>query len=275
MPQKLTIFFSSTEGYGWTEKYYFSGAQTGDLLTAYMRTVAHERAMFLTSDGSLERFRLQSTHKRDPMIFDFENDPACKGQLDGTQNNSDNAVLARMEATGVGYNRILIRGILDGDVNQNVFTPSTAWLSGWMAWVAEIRDSGNWSVVATVDNPQMPITPTLVSQNSPKGIRVTLAGTDSLPVPSQVLVKGSSVFGYNGVKNVTRGPTATQPNVYLLGGARPQSPPNALDAITLTPKAPLDAKVTDFFYERFTTRAAGRPFGQRRGRRPTTFSLRL
>lgn len=271
---RTTIFFSSSEGYGWTENYWFNGSQTGDALTNYMISIAHKRALFLTSDSQLERIRVQGTHKRDPLIFDFENDPACIGQLAASVNNSSNAVLTRIESTDVGYNRNLIRGIPDADINQNVFEPDPNWLAGWNIWKTEIRDSGNWAVVANVDNPQPPKIPATLDQGSPRGIKVTMNGGDTLPFPGKVRVSGSSVFGYNGVKNVVLGPVQLGPNLYMLGGARPQGPINTGDTITITPLIPLEGPPTDMFYERFTSRNPGRFFGQRRGRRVSVIPLR-
>jgi len=274
MAKRLSIFFQSREGYGWTENYNFSGVQTGNALVTYMTNVAHIRALFLTSDCKLVRIRLASDFKRDPLIFDFLSDTACAGQYGFDMNNNDNALIARLERTGVGYNRVLMRGIPDRLVSENVFTPDAAWLGSWNTWVAEIRDTGNWSVVATVDNAQAPLTPQSLVPNIPKGIVVTMFPPDTLPTGGKVYVSGASIFGYNGIKNVVKGPTTQGPNTYLLGGAQPPANLPAGNHPIITPKVAISGTVQQFFYERFTTRAPGRFFGQRRGRARTVLSLR-
>lgn len=272
--RKLEMFFTSSEGYGWTEKHYWQGPTATSIIKPLLDTLVQQRAAMMTDDTSIDRIRIAGDFSRDPLIYDYFGNPIGIGAYAERVNNSANGVIVRSEAANVGYNRNFFRGIPDSLITGNVFTPDSSWLSAFNTLRSNIVGSGNFVVQANVDNPQAPVDVASATQSPPKGIHLVLATGGTLPFPGRVRIRGASVIGYNGVKILTRGPTGADPLGYLCGGALPQGNNPTADHVTATPLIPLSGAVTEFFYERFAQRKPGRPFGFVRGRGRTTLSLR-
>lgn len=271
---EMVIMMTSIHGYGWSETYRWAGTNTGNALVGDMLNVVNKRRAWMSNDAGIVRIRLQSTFKRDPLIYSFNPTTVGVGQYGNHQNNTDNALLIRSERVGVGFNRQLVRGIPDNLVVDNQFTPDDQWLTSYNAWKAYVLGSGFFGVEAQVDNPQTPKTVASLSQATPRGIKMILGVGETLGAVTKVRITGASVFGYNGVKNVISGGLPASPTLYYLGGATPPADNPVGDTMRCIPQVPLWGTIEQYFIENFTTRKAGRPFGQRPGRARTRLSLR-
>lgn len=271
---EMVVFFTSTNGYGWSETYRYFGSATGDLLTAGMNFLVNMRRAWLSLDAGITRIRMQSQYKRDPLIFTYNPVTTGAGQQGDTCNNSDNALLIRSEAPDIGFNRQLVRGIPDRLVTNNRFTPDSAWQTPFDAWKNFVKTSGYFGIEANVDNPQPPEQVTSMVQAFPRGFRITMTNDTSIIPGNRVRVAGASVFGYNGVKNIVASEAPVAPRILYAGGATPPADNPIADRVTVTQLIPRVGALTEYFVEQFTTRKAGRPFGQRLGRARTRLSLR-
>lgn len=274
MGLKLQMFLQSDEGYGWSEHWSWTGTTDPNLLVVLFNTFTDKRVNLLTNDCQVIRIRLESDFKRDPMIFALQSYANNRGRQPEKVNNLANAVLLRSEAPGIGYNRVFLRGVPDSMVVANQFIPDASWQTAFNSFRTFVRDSGNFDVDASVDNPQTPIPVASVSMSNPRGIRLVANVGMPIPASGQVRIKGASVVGYNGIKNIVRPPTATEPEVTLLGGARPQQDNPTSDMVTVTPIEVRAGAMTQLFIEGFTQRRVGRFFGQQAGRARTQLSLR-
>jgi len=271
---KMQLFFNSLEGYGWSETYHWGPTVDPLAFTPTVITLVGKRCAWLTKDCQMVRLRLGTAFKRDPIIYDTDAYTTSVGAINDTQNNSDNALMVRGECPGVGYNRNFCRGVPDSFVSGDEFLPDAIWTNAFNAWIAYVLTPGFFQIVASVDNPQTPVAVASLVPSSPKGIQMSITQVGPSPLTGQVRITGASVFGYNGIKTITSGPTGTLAGAYLLGGAKPQAPNSVSDRIFATPVVPRQGDVKQYFFERFTTRKAGRPFGLRRGRARTVLSQR-
>lgn len=271
----MQVFFKTLEGEGWSERYWWEGTTDINMLTTLMKTFAQSRALMLSQDSAVQWIRLGSNFKRDPLIFDQENDPSTEGPATNAGLNTvDDAILMRLEAPGVGYNRLFFRGIPQDCIRGMSYQPTPAFQTAFMAFRNMILTSGNFAVRAFVDNPGTPVQVLSASQGSPKGISLTVADGTTFVNIFSLRIAGASVFGYNGVKNILSGAQPTKPCVLILGGAKPPANNPTADMVTATPRTGFYAVVSQFFVERVTNRKAGRPFGLSRGRARTALSLR-
>jgi hypothetical protein len=272
---KLQMFFTTPEGYGWSEDYNWSGGiGNPNNLQPVLDNFATKRLAFASADVVLVWIRIATQYKRDPLIYDYTPRAGFKGAINTRVNDVMNAVLIRIESNGTGYNKLFTRGVPDTVVIANEFVPDSEWLGGFNAFQSYVLNSGNLAVVASVDNPNPPVPIASLSQGDPKGIIMVLKPTFSVPFPGKVRITGASFVGYNGVKNVIDGPPNQAALTYILGGARPNANQPAANAMKATPITPTAGLPTACFYEGLSTRKPGRFFGQRRGRARTTLSLR-
>lgn len=274
MGQHASMFFVNSERYGWTEDYNYLGATDLASVTLAFNTLVTLRAKLLSADCSIPRVRIESTFKRYPLILDYENSNFATGKVPGTVNDSDDAVIIRLDALSVGYNRIFMRGLSDGLVTGDQFTPDPTWDSNFTNFSNLLVD-GDWAVLSHLGNQQPSVIANAISPNAPKGIRLTVASTNVWAVGQQLRISGASIFGYNGVKTVVSAlPPAAGLTVYLLGGAQPQAPDGIANTIHVTPLDPQFGVINGVNVEQYTLRKAGRPFGVRRGRARTVLSQR-
>lgn len=272
----LQVFFKTLAGAGWSEHYRWIGSIDPSATIPLMTQLAQNRATLLASDCAVQWIRLQSNFKRDPLIFDFEANTSTVGPSSAaTINTIDDAVLMRLEAPGVGFNRLFLRGIPDDCIAGQTLTPTPAWQTALTAYINYVVGSTNFAVSASVDNPITPVSVTSASQGAPKGIVIVVPNGTPFKIPAtKVRISRASVFGYNGVKNIISNVQGTSPETILLGGAKPPANNPTTDNVLATPIAPQFAAVAQFFVERVTNRKAGRPFGLSRGRGQTRLSLR-
>jgi hypothetical protein len=267
------MFINSTEEYGWSEHYEYLGQQTDiPALTTYFQQMVTARAFLLTADCTIVWLRLETNFKRDPLIWDFENYPPAKGRVAGSYNTQEDALIVRSEATGIGYNRIFMRGISDAYIDGDQFNPDPQWVQNFQAYRTFLMRLGNFGVKSAVDNPQNPVECSRANQGVPRGILVLTLVPNALDGFSVVRLSKAKFVGYNGIKNVVKEHFGGANNAYLLGGATPQQ--DNTSALFATPVVYQTGALTDFFFERITLRKAGRPFGLIRGRRQTTLPLR-
>jgi hypothetical protein len=272
---RFQVTFQSTETYGWTENYWYNGTLDDATLRPLTAQFVLLRCAFLTQDVFLTRIKVVGQFKRDPLIFDFTGVPGAKGQIAEEVNNSSGAVQVRMQSSAVGYNKVFMRGLPDSMVTGDVFTPGAPWITGFNAFKAFLMSSGVFLVVANVDNPQPVQLATSMAPHFPKGITVTMPAGYTPPTKGQQLrITGSSIIGYNGTKTCVVAPTLTSPLTFIVGGARPQQPPNGADTLSVQLKVPKEGAIETMFAGEYMQRKPGRPFGLVRGRRQTTLSLR-
>jgi hypothetical protein len=272
---KLQVFYTTREGYGWSEDYNWSGGiGNPNNLQPVLDNFLNKRLAFMSADVQVLWIRIASAHKRDPLIYDYASRTGFQGAINTSVNDVNNAILVRIESNGTGFNRLYTRGVPDNVVNANEFSPDSTWLAGWAQFQTYVLNSGNLAVVANVDNPQTPVGIASLSQGDPKGIIAVLKPTFSLAFPGKVRITGASFVGYNGVKNVLDGPPNQAALTYVLGGARPNANNPAASNLQATPLVSLSGLPTACFYEGLSTRRPGRFFGARRGRARTTLSLR-
>lgn len=266
---RVQVFFVNAERYGWTEQHWWTGANDFATLKAAIDPLIQARAAFLTKDCSIPRVRVSTGTKRLPVILDYETVPFAGGGFQETVNSSDDAVIIKFSNTSVGYNRVFLRGIPDSMVAGDQFNPTPPYLDLLQAWI-NVLGGSSWAIVSHLGNQQPSVQAVSAAQNFPKGILLTLPGGTTLNPGDVVRISGSSIFGYNGYKNVVS-VTGAQA---ILGGARPPADPPASDTIFVTPIKPMPGPIQITNLEQFTLRKPGRPFGLRRGRARTSLSLR-
>jgi|SRR5882672_71369 len=272
--RKMQLFFKSNAGYGWSEDYWIIPPNSGPALSTFVSQFVPKRAKFLTQDTEIVRVRIATNHKRDPQIFDYEGVASAVGGYAANVNNTANAVLVRFEAVDVGFNRLMMRGIPDVLIDSGDFVPNAQWLQGFNAFRTFITGGGVFQVVASVDNPQMPIPALTLSLSAGKGFIVTVDPLIPALTTDRVRISGCKVPGYNGRKHIVMKNPNGLPSSYLLGGAKPPADEPASPTTFMTPLIQLEGATTVAFYERFTERRPGRFFGEQPGRARTLLTLR-
>ena len=272
---KLTMFMGSDEGYGWSEN-WVSNFPVTDLnaLGGLINQFVTLRLAMMSNDTYINWVRLQSQYPRDPYIFDYAGKPNTTGMYPGNMNSPNDRVLVRLERFGAGFNRIFFGGIADSLVTHNDFTPDGIWQPAFDALKSFVINSGYLLVASNVDNPQDPFALSAGTQGFPKGILLTPKPPKTFVVGNKYRIKGSSIIGYNGVKTCVLGPPDTPAGTWLFGGAVPQQNVPITDTLTATLLQRTFGSPQFMFYEGLAQRKPGRPFGLRRGRGRTLFSLR-
>lgn len=275
-PLAVTLFFSGPSGYGWSERFWINPTLTGTALTFEVQGLINNRAGILTSNCRIVRARIQTSQVRNPQIYI----PPGLGGTPGTEtpptSEQEVALLALAQAPGVGYQRPFLRGIPDRIVSADAYMPDMTFSNNFDMFAALLTD-GNWFVNGNLGSSPTHSTISELTPLPPRGfmfyIGVTLTG---LQIGSVVRVHGAAVPGYNGLKRVTNilppVPPATLTQV-TVGGAAPPIGDNAPSPY-ITLESLSNSVITSCVTLRISRRAAGRPFGQLRGRRATLYSLR-
>jgi len=271
---RCSIFFTSSEDYGWTEDYWYTGALTSLAIDTAVQELAAARAFLLSADCRMVRARTETSNKRFVNITNLSQISSYQGQIAGTVNDPNDAVIVEFTNDLVGFNRIFMRGLPDALVVANNFQPDTAWIFNFQAYEA-ILLAGNWGVHSVLGNPQPTFNAKSATRGFPKGINLQVPAGSPINLGQQIRIAGSSIYGYNGVKNVVQSLGVVGGNdAWLLGGAQPPADSSVSDVIRVTPLLPAEGLITGVAYLQYTQRKAGRPFGLRRGRARTQLSLR-
>jgi hypothetical protein len=268
------FFLNGDTGYGWSEKYFWIGTENVPTLISLFLTFVQIRAGMLATNCQILRIRLATQYKRDPSIFDYSGNPSGHGTSPQTVNNDDNAVIIRTESSGVGYNRIFLRGLSDNLIIDGAFSPTPGWQTAFNAFVNVLVNSGNFGVYASVDHPGTPSPLTGIVRTAPRGFYGTLDPGQPLVTGDVVRIAGAKTVGFNGTKNVIMVPGPAGGTTAQFGGAEPQQDPGPTENLTYRKLNFASGPVQQCFYEQFVTRKPGRPFGRALGRRRNQLPLR-
>ena len=268
---QVTLAFASSAGFGWSETYHYNGTVSGLPLPVSIIALMTARMNLCTTEIACTHIRVQSSVKRNPFIFLPNNGNGFLGIWNGPTQQSDVALLVRGNAGVTGFNRIFLRGLPEAMFASQTYTPTPAFNTDMTAFSNVWVGSGLWNAVGTLGSSPARF-PTSPPQGlTPRGYTFT-APTATLAVGDKVRMHAASIPGYNGLKQVVA-ISPLVPPVYTVGGAGPPVQEPSL-ATYITKITPFDAVLTSFLVEGVTRRAAGRPFGQSRGRQATTYSLR-
>jgi hypothetical protein len=269
--QKVLLFFSDDQGYGWSETYYYIGTASPPI--ADVLNLAAARSGMMALGVTLDYARTTSTIKRNPYLESI----GYSGPPNTTSAAPDfAALLVKLQNPTLGYGRHFLRGIPQANVAEDIFFNTPLFNAGLQAWITTIS-GGLWGIRSTLN---MAGPKTSIFNLAPNGIRgytFFIPAAQVYTVGQTVTVHGCKVIGYNGTKTVVNAIATTLPSVgwiYTVGGAAPA----ANEVLTTTPYAQLQTAaygaIGTVVVERITHRPPGRFFGQRRGRRASLVPLR-
>lgn len=271
--QQLVLFFKDLDGFGWSEKYFYSGPIIAGTVPAPIADLLSTRMGLSTTSITLTHIRLASGVKRDPFVLPVAGGTGIIGTQPIPSEPSEVALLVRFAPAGttVGFGRVFIRGLPSRVVQEETFTPDSSYTAALNAYLSAVTSTGVFNVQGTLGSPPAHITVGTTLPLIPRGFQAVVTAAPPLVQGQQVRFHAAKVPGYNGLKTVTNVNVA--PNTYQFGGAAPAAPDNGA-AMYATLVNRYDNVITNGFVEGISRRAAGRPFGQSRGRRSTTYSLR-
>jgi hypothetical protein len=274
MPQKVVLTFSDTNGYGWTETYYYLGSSTPPI--GDVNNLAYQRNQFLVQDASINYARITSSVKRNPYIIDLNPFSSSVGALPGPAAPDFAALLVRLIATGTGYGRHFLRGLPEANVSEDSYVATPAFNSNLLAW-SNLLQGGLWGIRSTLNGagPRVATAPPFPAGN--KGYNFFVAGAQVFSVNDVIVMHGCKVIGYNGTKTVVAVNPATVPSagfLYTVGGAAPPIGEGSNSSPYATKVNVTYGQINQVVIERITHRPPGRIFGSRRGRRNSLVPLR-
>jgi hypothetical protein len=270
---KVTLFFQGPDKPGWSESFYYNGGIAEPAYKDAVNALIVGRCAILTSNCSIVRARLSSTFYREPLIINPNFGAGTPGTESSPTASETVALLLLIQGSPNGINRPFLQGIPARVVDYDTYTPDSIFNSN-MTTFLNVLFNGQWNVVGTANSAaptHWPITPMSPTPTFPRGYNF-LAGTGSpvLNLGETIRVSGTSVPGYSGLKRVTKVIAA---NSYQVGGAAPPVADTGV-APYFTIMNGYDNPIQTIQPDGITTRKLGRPFGLRRGRRPTLYSLR-
>jgi hypothetical protein len=266
---RTTLFFLDGTGYGWSETFYYAGSPDIPTTTLSVLALATARAGILTSTCTLTHARVESFVARNPVIIPLAAGAGIPGSETPPTAPSEVALLVRLAAGLTGYNRPFMRGIPLRVVQADTFVPDAAFTAE-LNVLFGVLNTSIWNAVGTLGGSPTHLPITTLVPTSPRGFSITFAAAQALTLGQTLRIAGARVPGYNGLKRIVE---INSPVIAQVGGAAPPVPDSGSSPYALIPGT-FDAQITDTFVERLTRRAAGRPFGQSRGRKPTLYSLR-
>jgi hypothetical protein len=270
---RLTLFMVNADGFGWTEGYYYNGATTAiDDVPPAVTSLVTARAGILTSACRIIHVRIETATPRLPFVYNFNLGAGFAGSETPPTAASEVALGITWFGGSTGYNRSFIRGIPLRVTQADSFVPDGPFTSSLNAFVNQVVQSGNWNVQGTLGSSPTRITASSGTPLTTRGFQAVLLATPPLAQGDRVRMHGFAVPGYNGLKVCTKVVTGTA-NTYQFGGAAPAADDTGLNAYATTISV-YDSLISSSEVEGLTRRGAGRPFGLRRGRRQTTYSLR-
>lgn len=271
---QLVMTFRHPAGYGWTERHWIDWGTDQTVLDAVVVQLVQLRNSVLSNDCSLDYIRVSSGQYRNPIIYDGNpNNPGTPtGTSPGPVSSDFERLLIRWRGNN-GYGNTFLGGIPSAMVVGDNFTPTPAYVKQLNAYIDFFTNSV-WYVESTISSGPQPIhTATTLTPTSPRGYSFS-CDAGLVTVGNTIRMKQTTVPGYSGLKVVNRVVTVGGASTVFVGGAMPP----ALEPITSVPVFTIegyaDVLITQGTWERITRRNAGRPFGQRRGRRANTVPLR-
>lgn len=267
-----TFFFKGPSGYGWSERYWYTGTTTDPTFSANINALVNARMGLSTTNVVLNHIRVQSSTKRAVFVFALTL-PLPTGTQPTPTAESEVALIMRLNGSGVTpvYNRIFMRGIPTRIISGDDYAPDIAYQGAVTAY-SNVLATPNWAVVGTLGAP-FPPSPVSITALTPLPPRsFSFAGpAASFIVGDQVRIKGNTIPGYGGIKTVTA--ISVAGTTYTVGGASPPVPDTGT-AVTAQKVNRDQHQVSFAVGQAITRRGAGRPFGVSRGRKETLYSLR-
>lgn len=273
MASKMVVmFFENVDGYGWSERFWYSGDDTQPALNTNISDMANARAAMLTTNCVIKRVRVASGLKRNPFIITFMGTTSIPGTYDIPTAPSEVALLVLFQNMGVGYNRTFLRGIPREIIGADSYIPNPTFDAAINPWLT-IMQGGNWNIVGTLGGAPTHYVLSALTPTPPRGYSFVCLSPPpggAFAVGNTIRVHNTRIPGYKGLKVIT---DVTGTTVFTVGGASPPVPESGSSPYATLPSA-FDAPILSAFVEKLTRRGAGRPFGLTPGRRQTLYSLR-
>ena len=146
----VDYFFDGNEGYGWSERYYFSGTSISDAYNA-ATTLLPLRQALLPTTQSILFYRASTPGKPPNSLLQAVASPAgTYALLSGSVTlPSEVAVLVAFYGTDVLKNRKFFRGLTSQDTDSDTFVPLSTWLVPWMAFITGLTGATGWVVASS------------------------------------------------------------------------------------------------------------------------------
>jgi len=267
--QQLTLFFASSSGFGWTETYNTTAA--GSALAPLVQSLINARALILGEDCSITRTRLRTGTKRQVIIGTAGGGTGVIGSQHVPTCSEEVALECLFQSNAGGFNRKFIRGIPEAVISSNQYIV-TSDFDPYLRAYLNLMKAGQFNVVGRLNTAGPKLAIQTITPTPPRGFTMQAPG---LVAPNGSVLRLSQVAipGYNNNKVVqmqTAGPTT----LFFMGGAAPAATPPLDQGMVQLYGLPYDNTITAANISSVSRRAAGRPFGPSRGRRPTLYSLR-
>lgn len=273
--QRVDLLFQSESGYGWTESYYYiPGGLT--LPTADITTLVADRAGLLANDCFINYIRIASGWTRSPYLFDagYPIQAPVTGSGGGPSGVDFVALVLRLQGVAPGVGRLFMRGVPEAQYEGDAYTPSPFYASAMQDFTNDLKATGKWAIRTSTTNAVVDRFPvTTLTPLSPRGYQFSSITNLALVAGNKIRMHQAVEIGYNGLKQVT-GVGGVGPFIYAVGGAAPTAADSGANNPYITIPAYQYVGIGSAIPERITRRSPGRFFGQRRGRRSTTLSLR-
>lgn len=274
--QRLDLLFQSVDGYGWSESYYYA---PGNLTAPNLNVLnlINFRLLILANDAQLTYIRLASGYSRSPYLF--EGAYPASGSADGNSGATSGpdfvSLSIRLQASPAGVGRIFMRGIPEENYTGDQYLPTVPYAAAVNDFSAYLAGGSLWAVRSSTSNVPIPrYAAASLLPLSPRGYTFTVTDMIAgLGVGSYIRMHQAQIVGYNGLKKVTKA-LGDGPYIYYVGGAAPQVADPGTNSPYITVPNYQYPLISTALPERISRRNSGRFFGQRRGRRSTTLSLR-
>jgi hypothetical protein len=270
---RYQFIYKNPAGYGWSENYDSSYAPA-DTFNTILPALIAARLALLSNDCELREVRAASGLYRNPATYPVSIPGTPNGQATGPSAQDFTRILVRTESN-LGYGRIFLGGIPQSWVSGDSLVWPSSVQKQFTAFVLVLTaNSVNWgmnSVNTGAPKVKWPMNTGIPS--SPRGYTF-ISPNQTLSVGQAIRVTGSTVIGYNGIKNVVYVSGAAPTQLVQVGGGSPSNPQATNDTLLFTYESPNFSPYINVFATGVTHRKSGRPFGVRRGRASNTVPLR-
>lgn len=268
----VVLAFKDATGYGWTERYFGNYSVAPGPIPIDIQNLLIARANFLTNTSQITHVRVGTNTKRNPIIFSVNGGAGYQGGEQPPTAPSEVAILIRWECNVLGFGFTFARGIPERVVQADNYVPDAAFAQNIAQYLFLISQTGKYNMQGTLGSPAAHVPASGFNPILPRGFTCNLSPPAPVPQGGRVRFHQVKTPGYNGLKTVTVSPTGASTQ-YTFGGAAP-SGPDAGGAGYATLITPYDNTIVANVVLGLSRRAAGRPFGLRRGRQATLYSLR-
>lgn len=273
MISEIIATFKDSYGYGWSERHWLDWGTSQTVLNDRLATYYAMRVKILSNDCELNRVRVSSGQYKNPYIFELNPNPGSpNGQVPGPAVADFARLIVRWQGQG-GYGRTFLGGIPQKYIVGDSFIPDAAYLAAMQNFILSFFGQG-WVVNSTIatGKPQKYAASNL-TKLTPRGYTFDVQ-TGLFTVNDILRMHGATVPGYNGQKTVVNISFSTPNDTVTVGGGSPAVDEPTGTATFVTKEIESWVYINQGNYEQVTRRSAGRPFGQRAGRRASTVPLR-